>query len=214
MPAFRDTFCCLIAARQQANPPDHEAMYHPWRTAQKTMCKGFSSSGVLGDSSKGMHWQRITRQFQCSTLGQKVRPWTHNLVFPKEANHNWKHQPVMLLPLEIKSVAFQPGGCITMTPGRKSWCPARARCQVSTRVLNRGWTFLNGGYQLEKSSINGDFLKWWYPKWIVYKGKSMKIPLTWMMTVGTPVSGNPQMEDILLPCLSTGKQPNWSLSPP
>ena len=62
-----------------------------------------------------------------------------------------------------------------MTPGRKSWCPARARCQVSTRVLNRGWKFLNGGYQLEKSSINGDFLKWWYPKWSVYRENLIKM---------------------------------------
>ena len=41
-------------------------------------------------------------------------------------------------------------------------------------------------------SINGGT-----PKWMVYKGKSMNIPLRWMITRGTPISGSPHVSGLV-----------------
>ena len=44
------------------------------------------------------------------------------------------------------------------------------------------------GLALVMGSKMGGFHKWWYPKCLVYSGK-----FKWMMTGGTPISGNQHM---------------------
>ena len=51
--------------------------------------------------------------------------------------------------------------------------------------------FVRHDFNIKRSY--GGFHKWGYPQWMVYKGKLWNTLLKWMITRGTPVSGNHHM---------------------